>query len=435
MLLTLFAIVVGSVIGHLRGGDKDGALGVKLRATPLLVIAIATVLVQAVLNPVFPFVWSLVSLMSFIAFGVFNRHLTGMSVMLVGATLNLLPMLLNGATPVSELALISVGDLTPFGEPDIGGALESSTTATRLSFLGDAIPVPFFGAVVSIGDLIALVGLADVVTNLFLTIRRRELSLEDVGVSFGPPAKPTKVSILSPLQIAGRSASSLAHRRPRLKAAPSSHVPAHAAPDDTVSESTVSESTVSESPAHAALESPLVDSPAPESPAALEPSGFEVFEFDRFDLSEAEQEIDLRELDAEAPEAAPVLDDFEPTVELAPIKLEEPARPSTQDIDPIQLAGLKAVPVTPRADEPVAVAPVYEEVVEVIDLTDPNDPRPIIDLTTSPSDEQMTEFLRRRRAADRELQRVVVRPAGQRRGRAPVRIRTDAHGGVVESTS
>ena len=227
MLLTLFAIVVGSVIGHLRGGDKSGALQAQLKATPLLVIAIATVLVQAVLNPVFPFAWSLVSLTSFIAFGVLNRHLTGMSIMLVGAGLNLLPMLFNGATPVSELALISVDDLTP----DIDGARESSRTATRLGFLGDAIPVPIFGAVVSIGDLIALVGLADVFTNLFLSERRREMSLEDAGVSFGTPPAHDKVRILSPLQIAGRTASGFAHRRPRLKAAPASHVPAHAAPE------------------------------------------------------------------------------------------------------------------------------------------------------------------------------------------------------------
>ena len=47
------------------------------------------------------------------------------------------------------------------------------------------------------------------------------------------------------------------------------------------------------------------------------------------------------------------------------------------------------------------------------------DRRPIIDLTSSPTDEQLQEFLRRRAEADAEYLRRQNAPGPRRRGRAP----------------
>lgn len=417
MLLTLFAILIGSFIGRIRGGAWSGVARVELRSTPFLVVAISTMLVQAVLNPIFPFLWSFIGVVSLIVFAARNRHLTGMTVLLIGATLNLLPLLLNFATPVSELALTSVGDVDAFGFPDIDGARESSSTATRLSFLGDAVPVPLFGSVVSIGDLIVLVGLGDIFTNLLLRERSRELELDDAGVSFAAHAaeKPAsaaqsrsdKVSILSPLQTNDRQT---AHRAQRQKAAPSSHVPAHAAPEVGFQEPVVDQAPTSDHvPAHAAEPVPveLRDEPI-------------IITLD--DLANQE--------DAAPSHAEPVVEALSaPVIDLVEVPNIEPI---DNDVTAAALSGARAnaIAVTPSA----APAPVVDAVTETIDLTDPDDPRPIIDLTKSPTDAQMTEFLRRRRSADRDHARVAVRPAGQRRGRAPVRISSDDNVEVAEGS-
>ena len=402
VLLTLFAIAIGSLIGRVRGGAWSGVSNARLRATPFLIVSIAAVLVQAVLDPVFPQVWSFVGLLSLIIFGFRNLHLSGMAILLIGTVLNLLPFLANGATPVSELALISVGDLDPFNMPDIDGARESSSTATRLRFLGDAIPVPVFGSVISIGDMIALVGVADIFTNLFLRARRRDMALDDAGVTFDTPAHAVsndRVAFLSPLQTANRQPSHAAHRRPRRKAAPSSHVPAHAA---TMKRADSASSGAQ--PAHAGA-------PVPNDEQAREKPSSPAHAANPVESSEPATPIVI---DLDAPEhAAPAGLVDKPKAANSARSDDPPAHAA----DPVLTAGLQAVPVMPStATQQIEVVP------ELIDLTDPNDQRPIIDLTKSPTDDQMTEFLRRRKAADREHALVAVRPPGQRRGRAPVRL-------------
>ncbi len=418
MLVTFFAIAIGSLIGRLRGGRWSGVQQTHLRSTPLLVIAISAILVQAILNPIFPVVWSLIGAVSLIAFGFRNRHLTGVSLVLIGMFLNLAPLLANWATPVSELALSSVGDLNPFGEPDITGARESSTTATRLTFLGDAIPVPIFGTVLSIGDLIALTGVADIFTNLFLIARRRELSLDEAGVSFNGPAHAERVSILSPIETGARSSTdSQRMRYRRKKEAPRSHVPAHAAGEF---DPATSPKAPSNSPAHAAHAAP--EPVKQDAPAHGEPSEPIVFDL-RDEKSEDKNAQKATAAPAHAAPGQPVSEGAASGDDSADAK---PAHAAPA----IVAAGAHAVQVQPTTE----TGQVSEQVPELIDLTDPDDPRPIIDLTTSPSDEQMTEFLRRRKAADQEHGRVAVRPPGQRRGRAPVRLRMDNSAETVETS-
>lgn len=520
MLLTLFAIAIGSVVGLARGGKWTGPNSITFQNGGLLVAAATAALVQTILDPIFPVLWSLVGTVLVIAFALRNRHLAGMTVLMIGMVLNLLPLLANWAVPVSELALVSTGNVDDFGNPEISGAFESTATATRLSFLSHAIPVPIFSTVVSIGDLIALVGLGDIVTNLFLSARTRELTLTEAGVSFASTttsgaaahasgsgaahAAPDDglISILSPLQTGIRRSTDSERRRARRnKAAPASHVPAHAAepteapstpgePAESAladfffgpetsepSETTEAPSTRAESaladfffgpetsepsesesifgadrsehvPSHAAepefaepdhLESDHAEAPADETlaqpiveelaedqavPVAEDAPALDVPEPEIIDLSSdpvwVETEpivVDLTEDGQIAPtQAAGLFDQDSPG---APQPAPRPEIP--EGTDAITAAGIQAVPVLPAT----AHAPQPEPVPELIDLTDPDDPRPIIDLTKSPTDEQMAEFLRRRKAADRNLERVPIRPPGQRRGRAPVRLTVD----------
>ena len=436
MLLTLFAIVVGSLIGWARGGRWSGVVGTELRSPRLLTLALATIFVQIILNPIFPFLWAFVSLVALVVFARRNRQLTGMTIVMIGMILNLFVLVINGATPVSESALLSVGDLNVFGMPNVDGARVASE-GTRFSFLGDVFPVPFFNSVVSLGDLIALVGLADIFTNLFLSARDRELSFDDAGVSFRDaqtPSAPAKsrVSFLSPLQTGSRSKDESAHRLQRRKAAPASHVPAHAAPPDGNSDHQPDDQYEAQppppgpqtghAPAHAA-----------EPEEAVDITDDELVDQEPVHSREAETLAADNTLELERPDTMSVETvDTPGTIDLIEsIDLDESESPLVVSLDengdPVAAAGMHALQPPPPA------TPEEEPQPEVIDLTSPDDPRPIIDLTQSPTDSQMAEFLRRRKVADREHEEILNRPPGQRRGRAPVRIRSDRNNGVVES--
>ncbi len=315
MLLGLIALVIGAIIGLLRGGRWSSLIAAPVRGKAFLVAGVASSLVLATLDPSMPVLWSTVALVAFIGFGASNLTMSGVIVFMVGLLCNLAVLLANGAVPVSERALTSVDRVDDRGAAIIEGAHESTETARRLGFLADVVPVPVIGAVVSLGDLIALVGAADIITNLLVRRRgpggRRE---DDIADTSG--AKHAHASG----RIANLGIFSLFRTPPAH--APEEHepTPAHAAsPSETTTE----------------------QDPAPAAP-----------------IPAAQVSPDQR---------PPVVD---PTVKL------------------------RRRVVTTRPTDPVAA----DSDDEMIDL---RDRRPIIDLTVSPSDEQLAEFLRRRREADR----------------------------------
>jgi hypothetical protein len=341
VLLSLFAFGLGCLIGRSRGGRWSGVTSARLNGSGWLILGISTILVLNLIGPAVPLAWALIGALGFGVFGIKNLQITGMMVLLVGLLMNLAPVVANGATPVSELALVSVGEMNDNGAPTIEGLRESSETATAFGSFGDVVPVPLFNVVVSLGDIVMLVALTDIAMNLFLRHRRR--SIDSAGITFaktdGVRAIPGRVAILSPLNlgVSNRPAHA-AHRRPRKKAAPSTHIPAHAA-----------------------------------TPAFLDE------------------------------EAVIVLDGPTAYVEQPPPPTGPPVGSSRQVDDVAMSGGIRKTP---------------------IDLTDPADRRPIIDLTTSPTDDQLCEFLRRRETADEEFEALPLRAAGSRRGRAPRRSRT-----------
>ena len=108
-----------------------------------------------------------------LAFAFRNIRLAGMAVVSVGIIANLVPIVLNGATPVRPEALVEAGmvDAADLDRVTLSGPYELSDADTSLASLGDTIPLPFAKQVVSFGDLIILVGIADVLANLLA--RRR----------------------------------------------------------------------------------------------------------------------------------------------------------------------------------------------------------------------------------------------------------------------
>ncbi|RMH75985.1 MAG: hypothetical protein D6683_10610, partial [Actinomyces sp.] len=174
---TLIALAVGLVAGLVRGGRLDALSGLRLRALPLLVVALVAGTVVDLVDVPRPGWWALVGLVAGLAFVVANLRLVGMTVVAVGLVVNLVPVLVEGATPVRGDALVAAGivDAGQLDRVELRGARVLADDDTRLEILGDVIPVPALHQVLSFGDLIVLVGLADVVANALRRRRPRRL--------------------------------------------------------------------------------------------------------------------------------------------------------------------------------------------------------------------------------------------------------------------
>ncbi|GLV47844.1 hypothetical protein TJA_10040 [Thermus sp. LT1-2-5] len=104
-----------------------------------------------------------------VGYGLYqNRHLKSLYLVLVGLILNTMVIFANeGHMPVSAEALerAGLGDFVPIvkAKGDAVHALLDETT--RLSFLGDVIPLPPLRKVVSLGDLFILAGITGVVVE------------------------------------------------------------------------------------------------------------------------------------------------------------------------------------------------------------------------------------------------------------------------------
>ncbi|MGI9605019.1 MAG: DUF5317 family protein [Acidimicrobiales bacterium] len=389
MLLSLIAIGIGSAIGRLRGGAWSGVVQTRLRGKGFLVSGITATLVLVVIDPSHSMVWLALSFVSFIAFAVANLTLTGMIVMLIGISMNLLPVLANGAVPVSELALTSAGVVNEDGTAQIDGPRESTATANRFDSFGDVIPVPGFGKVISLGDLVILVALADIVMNMYLSARlsanpddTAEAKLPGRGPAHAAPRSRLLLAPLPRVLRPGLSPTQNPQERrhlPRPERAPE-HL-AHNSPLGTEREGLRIPPPPTGPPVQ--FEPHLVAPPMPADPD---------------DLIELEEVLDVEDM---APNATPPPGD----------------QPVIKTSDGITISADSPDPTPARSKRPSPTRPAEET---VIDLTDR---RPIIDLTVSPSDEQLAEFLRRRNEADRRLTQLAPPSPGHRRRRGRGRRR------------
>ena len=174
MLLPALAVAAGLALGLVRRSPHRHLAAPRLRAWPLLVAGLAAQLLSG-LGAGTALV--LLSYALLLAFAARNLHLVGMPVVLVGLALNAVVISANGGMPVRADALVAAGavervELTA-SEVDLGAKRHLEDGDDRLTFLGDIVPVRPAGRVVSFGDLILYVGLADVVAHLVRRGRRR----------------------------------------------------------------------------------------------------------------------------------------------------------------------------------------------------------------------------------------------------------------------
>ncbi len=171
------AIVIGIVIGLLRGGSLSNLGSATFRVWPLLVLGVVVQGAAAFMSGIaVPLI--LTSLVVLLLFAAANIHHPGMGVVLVGIGLNFAVMTINAGMPVRAEAIVSAGIVESEDQIaglDFGPKRHLETADDRITVLADIIPVPVVEEVLSFGDLAMSVGVADVLVHL---LRRRRPSPE-----------------------------------------------------------------------------------------------------------------------------------------------------------------------------------------------------------------------------------------------------------------
>lgn len=162
MIIALMVAVLATVVALFRGGSLDSLAATKLNWLPLLFGALV---VQVALDFGDPS-WLgdpaglgllLATNAVVVAFLALNRHLPGMKLAALGLFLNVVVIAVNGAMPVSEPAARTVGLADELQQPGVKHEVLDSDT--RLGFLGDVIPLPGVGKIISVGDIVLAAGI------------------------------------------------------------------------------------------------------------------------------------------------------------------------------------------------------------------------------------------------------------------------------------
>jgi len=198
MLAVLVAVPVatGVLLGYARGGRLRNLLDVPMRASWLLLLAaglqfvhfdvadtreaIESALHMSLMVPIFALVgiWGLVNLPA-------RPRLTQVSVALVllGGAANVAAITTNGRMPYSQSALVAAhvsDEQRARGERSPKHV--AADAATRLPWLGDVIPVSPVQKVISVGDVVLLIGVAGIVAaGMSPPVARRRAAAEPAG--------------------------------------------------------------------------------------------------------------------------------------------------------------------------------------------------------------------------------------------------------------
>ncbi|MGH2819927.1 MAG: DUF5317 domain-containing protein [Actinomycetota bacterium] len=165
MLTFILVGIAAALIALARGGSLDSLAATRLRLIPLVVIGLAVEIVFEVWRPEWLSEGAALAILVLsdvlvLWFVLANRRTPGILLVGAGLALNALVIALNGGMPVSDRAVQVSGAPTVEGDRLKHERLSSDT---NLPWLGDVIPVPVLGEVLSIGDLVLALGIAQLV--------------------------------------------------------------------------------------------------------------------------------------------------------------------------------------------------------------------------------------------------------------------------------
>ena len=145
------AVVLGVAAGRAFGGHLARLGDLRLRWWPLLAVAVALRAAAPALGE--PLAAWVVAFGLIVAVALANRRLPGMWPIGVGALLNVIVVLANGAMPVDPAAAVSAG-----AEIRADGLHRAMRDGDALTALADLIPAPVIANVYSAGDVLLALG-------------------------------------------------------------------------------------------------------------------------------------------------------------------------------------------------------------------------------------------------------------------------------------
>lgn len=174
MLTLLLAGAAAAFAGRARGGSLESLAATRLAWQPLLWAALILQIAPALrleLSDTAALGVILASNLLLIGFLLLNRGLPGIGLMAAGLLLNVLVIGANRAMPVSGTA----AELAGVASTPTPASFEHElmTPSTVLPWLGDIIPLPRLGEVLSLGDVLLLGGIAVLVYRRMLAGLRR----------------------------------------------------------------------------------------------------------------------------------------------------------------------------------------------------------------------------------------------------------------------
>ncbi|CAB4997316.1 unannotated protein [freshwater metagenome] len=168
LLPTLLAIGIGVGLGLYWGGSLENMMTWRPLYWQALLggIGVSLLLDLFGIGGFFGALLLILATAAILGFAIVNLRTGGMVLVVAGLGLNLFVTLINWATPVSGSALVSAGILTSKQLPEVTltGGRELADGAL-FGFLGDVIPLPW-GHVISIGDVLILVGITLVTASV-----------------------------------------------------------------------------------------------------------------------------------------------------------------------------------------------------------------------------------------------------------------------------
>jgi hypothetical protein len=181
MYFTAVAVVVGLAIGLLTGGKLECLGERRFRLTGLLAGGLVVQVLSGRFSGSFAVAVVIVSYLLLIAFCAANLRLVGMAVVLIGLALNFTTIAVNGGMPVRRSAVVAAGiaEWDELDDLEIHEKRHLERPDDDLMAISDIIPVPLFGEVLSFGDLIMSVGVADVIVNLLKPFPARRFADDD----------------------------------------------------------------------------------------------------------------------------------------------------------------------------------------------------------------------------------------------------------------
>lgn len=180
MRFTAIAVAVGLLVGVLLGG-RLRHLGTRpLRLWPFLA---AGVVFQLPLLDRLGAAGLLLSYACLLVFALANVHLVGMALVAIGILLNATVIALNGGMPVHRGAIVTAGIVEEGHVDDVHTDRKHHLEQPddRLTALADKIPVRPLREVVSFGDVVMAVGVADVLAHLLRRPGRRHSAEPDLS--------------------------------------------------------------------------------------------------------------------------------------------------------------------------------------------------------------------------------------------------------------